>query len=377
MKNVAKIISCYAADISGVCSALYELGGMVVIHDASGCNSTYTTHDEPRWTKMRSMIYISGLTEIDAIMGNDERLINDIAAAVSDQHPKFIAVCGSAMPMMIGTDFDALAEETERRTGIRTFPVKTNGTRSYLYGESNALLDVVKEYTSPLPKKPNTVNILGATPLDFSLNGSVESIQKWLADNDFEIIMSLSMGCSIDDIKRAAAAEVNLVISYSGLAAAEYMQTKYDIPYICGVPYGKKLALELAQKLKAKKTAFACAERQVDSKGIYIIGEGIMSGSLARAVELETGLKTRVVCPLDHKKELLADGDSDFYAEEDIEALLQQNKPLGVIADPLYKFIVPRETAFYALPHFAFSGRCYERQMSDLINNNALKELLK
>ena len=35
----AKVISIYAADTSGVCSALYELGGMTVVHDASGCNS--------------------------------------------------------------------------------------------------------------------------------------------------------------------------------------------------------------------------------------------------------------------------------------------------------------------------------------------------
>ncbi|MBR5753288.1 MAG: hypothetical protein IKX83_02260, partial [Clostridia bacterium] len=39
----------YTSDLSGVCSALYELGGLLVMHDASGCNSTYATHDEPRW----------------------------------------------------------------------------------------------------------------------------------------------------------------------------------------------------------------------------------------------------------------------------------------------------------------------------------------
>ena len=39
----------YSGDVSGVASALYELGGMVVIHDPSGCNSTYNTHDEIRW----------------------------------------------------------------------------------------------------------------------------------------------------------------------------------------------------------------------------------------------------------------------------------------------------------------------------------------
>ncbi len=119
MKNASTIIPCYAADTSGVCSALYELGGMTVVHDASGCNSTYSTHDEPRWYDIDSMIYISALTEIDAIMGNDERIISDTVAAAADQHPHFIALCGSPMPMMTGVDFDAIAEEIQQRTHLR------------------------------------------------------------------------------------------------------------------------------------------------------------------------------------------------------------------------------------------------------------------
>ena len=130
MKNVSKMIPCYAADTSGVCSALYELGGMTVVHDASGCNSTYATHDEPRWWDMQSMIYISALTELDAILGNDEKFIADVTAAAKDQQPAFITICGSPMPMMTGFDYDAAAAEIEARTGLRTFPMHTNGTRS-------------------------------------------------------------------------------------------------------------------------------------------------------------------------------------------------------------------------------------------------------
>ena len=72
MRHTARIISIHASDTAGVCSMLYELGGMTVVHDASGCNSTYTTHDEPRWQFRQSSIFISALTETDAILGNDE-----------------------------------------------------------------------------------------------------------------------------------------------------------------------------------------------------------------------------------------------------------------------------------------------------------------
>ena len=77
----------YAADTSGVCSALYELGGMTVVHDASGCNSTYATHDEPRWYDRKSMISISALTEADAVMGNDGKFIRDVAKASGELSP--------------------------------------------------------------------------------------------------------------------------------------------------------------------------------------------------------------------------------------------------------------------------------------------------
>ena len=49
MKKTYRILPVYTGDVSGFASALYELGGMCVIHDPSGCNSTYNTHDEIWW----------------------------------------------------------------------------------------------------------------------------------------------------------------------------------------------------------------------------------------------------------------------------------------------------------------------------------------
>ena len=48
-------------DYSGVAAALYEFGGMTVIHDASGCTGNYTGYDEPRWYDEKSMVYYSRL----------------------------------------------------------------------------------------------------------------------------------------------------------------------------------------------------------------------------------------------------------------------------------------------------------------------------
>ena len=146
MRQAYRIIPIYTSDVSGVCSALYELGGMVVIHDPSGCNSTYNTHDEIRWYNQDSLIFISGLTEIDAVMGNDEKFLSDIKEAAGELHPKFIALVSSPIPFMNGTDFPAIARVIEAETGIPTFSVPTNGMHDYVYGAGIALEKIAERF---------------------------------------------------------------------------------------------------------------------------------------------------------------------------------------------------------------------------------------
>lgn len=370
MKHAARIIPCYAADSSGACSALYELGGMTVVHDASGCNSTYATFDEPRWWDEQSMTYISALTELDAILGNDEKLIADVTAAAADQKPRFIAVCGSPMPMMIGVDFDAVAYEIEQRTGIRTFALHTNGMHSYTDGAAEALRCIAEEYVRPAEtKRKNGVNLLGATPLDFGNLNTVQSIRAWLAENGFEAAACFAMGDSLETIAHAAEASVNLVLSQSGLAAAEYLQEAFGIPYVCGVPYGGAFSALLADALRTAAAtganAYPCTKRGGSGKTVAVIGEAVSAGSTAAQLNL-TGYAAHVLCPLPHAEALLAGGESDAFAEGDMARVLAEMQPDAVIADPLYRFILPPGTQHIALPHSAFSGRCYDKNIPDL-----------
>lgn len=370
MKQIATIIPCYAADTSGVCAALYELGGMVAVHDASGVNSTYATHDEPRWETQRSMIYVSALTELDAILGNDEKFIADVASAAHDQQPRFIAVCGSPMPMMIGVDFDAVAREIEQRSGIRTFALHTNGMHAYSEGAAEALCCIAEEFVLPTAqKRTNGVNILGATPLDFGNTNEVQSICEWLEENGFSAVSCFAVGDSIETLGHAAEAVVNLVVSYSGLAAAQYLYNCFNIPYVCGVPLGAafsaSLAAALRQAAESGDIAYPCTFRGESGGKIAVIGEQIYAGSIAAQLGM-TGHAARVICPLPHDAAALAGGDSDAAAEGDIAQILAEMQPDAVIADPLYRFILPQGTKHIELPHYAFSGRCFETMMQDL-----------
>lgn len=75
MRQSYRIIPVYTADVSGVCSALYELGGMTVMHDPSGCNSTYNTHDEIRWYDQDSLILSRDLQKLTRSWEMTENLL--------------------------------------------------------------------------------------------------------------------------------------------------------------------------------------------------------------------------------------------------------------------------------------------------------------
>lgn len=374
MRQSYKIIPVYTADVSGVCSALYELGGMVVMHDPSGCNSTYNTHDEIRWYDQDSLIFISGLSEIDAVMGNDAKFINDIEAAAKELKPKFIALAGSPIPFMNGTDFPAIAQVIETETGIPAFAVPTNGMHDYTYGAGLALAKIAERFVEERPIRPNTLNILGATPLDFGPQKNVEAMKQKIMQYGWEVLSTWAMGDSLETLSRAGEAEVNLVVSSVGIPAAKILEEKFGTPYVIGTPIGEfteVLVQELNEVTKNRNTQEKLTsdenkvpylkERLQGPTEITVIGEAVTMGSLAAAIEKKYHKAVRVICPLETHEGLLGENDSVSRGEEEIENLLKKTEI--IVADPFYRPICPKDSRFYELPHIAFSGRIFLKKL--------------
>ena len=368
MRQAYRIIPIYTSDVSGVCSALYELGGMVVIHDPSGCNSTYNTHDEIRWYNQDSLIFISGLTEIDAVMGNDEKFLSDIKEAAGELHPKFIALVSSPIPFMNGTDFPALAKVLETETGIPAFAVPTNGMHDYVYGAGKALEEIARRFVPEQMEDRNgserTVNLLGATPLDFGPISKVEELKKNLEQYEGKVISTWAMEDSLEDLAQAGKAEMNLVISSVGLRAAKMLKEKYGTPYVIGTPY-KEYAERISEALEKRIQIPAIEDRRRENlqgtgnseKIITLIGEPVTIGSLAAIIERRYHYKTRILCPLENAEGLLGEHDLKICGEEEMENALKNAQI--VVADPLYRPICPVECEFYERAHIAFSGRMF------------------
>ena len=346
MKKTYRILPVYTGDVSGAASALYELGGMTVIHDPSGCNSTYNTHDETRWFDTESLIYISGLNDIDAITGNDEKFINDICYAAEKMKPLFIALANSPLPYLNGTDFKGICKVLEEKTGLPCFYVNTNAMHDYSKGQSEAFLSFAKRMLKdPEKKVKNGVNIIGMTPLDFT------STDIYMSDGH-EIVSNWSLNTSYEEVMKATQAELNIAVSSSGIAACEYMKERFDIPYVKGLPWNGKAQnyLDVARKASRK----------------YIVGETVISGSIAAYLKETTGEDYNVIASTEITDGLLLDCDKRCHGEEEIEEALKDAET--IIADPMVKYISPASAKFVELPHFAMSGRIYRKQIPNLIN---------
>lgn len=489
MRQVFRKIPVYTGDVSGVCSALFELGGMVVMHDPSGCNSTYNTHDEIRWYDHDSLIFLSGLNEMEAVMGSDEALIRDIVDTARIYHPAFIAIANSPIPYIIGMDFDAICRIVEEETGIPSFYIPTNGMHDYTHGAGLAFLRLA-ERMIPIPEQPEAdrtiptqgdlfeqksenlqvdfpekkegnpkeifsektgenrekirCNILGMTPLDFAASSSLATLREKIEKAGLETLSCWAMGdasedltsgssdagsfhsgshnhgsfnpCSLDAIRRSAEADVSLVISSTGFPVAQYLWDHFGIPFVVGIPavgvekeyfdaVGKAVRENASQFPFQNRDAFHESNRVLDAaSNVCLIGEPVIMTSLAAVAEKKTGAQTHVFGATENSAPFLGPADAALTGEEELERALSRiveesrvpagtqaqpgtetqaetgaqrdvevgasttgAEPVSVVADPCYADILPDGCDLIRLPHLAFSGRIFLKEIPDLL----------
>ncbi|MGN0362847.1 MAG: nitrogenase component 1 [Bilifractor sp.] len=408
MKETYRILPVYAGDVSGIAGALYELGGMTVIHDPSGCNSTYNTHDELRWYRKPSNIFISGLNMRDAVLGNDSKFIRDILQAleVLPEKPGFIALCNSPVPWLNGTDFGAIARILERKTGIPSFYVPSNGCHDYARGAGLAWEALLQKFLgtavqvdegslkAALRKKTNegmscrrTVNILGMMPLDFAAEGSCSSLESLLEENGLHVQANLACGehCSLKVLGNMAEADVSLVLSKAGLLPARYLQKTFGIPYVIGVPFADE-GDPVLEKLQDGNTDASGADSVMnpDGKGdrqspVVCLTEPVLGISLASLVQRRTGRQTLVIDPLEVEESTRIPGtDRTLFGEENLETFLRGLSGGVLLCDPAYRHILPEDDRFRQiyLPTLALSGRIYREHFVNYFQEGLTDRLI-
>lgn len=360
MKGLMKFLSPMAPDISGAVSVLFDKGGMIVILDAGGCTGNVCGFDEPRWmegpAQGRSVIFSAGLRDLDAIFGRDEHLMQKIAAIIDEVRPRFLALVGSPVPSVIGTDFRALRRMAENRFGVPVITIPVTGMELCDRGEKLA-------YKAYLERFPWENGILGATPLNLLPGDTPDILLMRVRQMDHlpELLhdeqgpregLSAEVDTDHGDAKpestvkaelfpEDAGTKWNLAVSPAALFAAEKVMTQDKIPYRAFYP--------LPAWLRAKLDSLAGV---IDP--ILIVHQALIAESM-RMYLLDRGCQARIqtgtwFTPLDST-------DMHFQDEDDFTAYLGENQFGTILADPLLARAAQNGSCRWVdLPHFAVSG---------------------
>ena len=256
MKGLLRYLSPLAPDQSGAVAVLYGMDCITVVCDAGGCTGNICGFDEPRWYDKPGAVFSAGLRDMDAILGRDDRLIEKLADAAKRTDASFTAIIGTPVPAVIGTDYRALSRMAQKKCGMPSIAVECTGTRLYDEGASDTYRTLFRKFAEKTgtegpvhdntEKQGKTAGILGMTPLDISLKDGRPYFTENERYRDYSAFYDYGMGAGLEAVRNAASVTENILVSPSGLAAAEYLKKKFGTPYRWEYPFiGEALRQEL------------------------------------------------------------------------------------------------------------------------------------
>lgn len=374
----------FASDYTGICSSLFDLDCLTAINDGSCCTAHYVYWDEPRWEEKVRPVFSTQLRTMDAILGNDEKVIRAVSKMAEELSISLIALVGTPVPAITGMDMEGMACEIEDRTGIRSLGFSSNGFDYYDRGIVSAGKALISHYTRKTDASeiiPHSVNILGMTPLDFGNNGNDMALKKALESAGWKVNGCLFMGTGKSQIENLAKAQVNLAVSSAGLEIAEYMKIHFGMPYAAAAPMGydafQELLKDLEQALLGHSGSAPNSEEISDQKTdrILLVMDQIMGNSLRRT--LEQGNMTKRKKPVDVASffgwnHLLArKKDMHLKSEKDLLTLLRSGQYQTIIGDPMLADIPEVQNLRHIrLTHPAISGQLHPEALPDYLSDS-------
>lgn len=365
MKKMLKYLSPFAPDQSGVCGVLYELGGLIVICDAGGCTGNICGFDEPRWFTKKSAVFSAGLRDMDAIMGRDDKLIEKLSKAQEALSGEFTALVATPVPAVIGTDMKALKRMAEKKTGVPCISINAIGTKYFDEGESQAWLELFKEFTETETldnaASVDLVGILGATPLETgysSENVLTEFCKAYGINNP----LIYGIGTGLDGIRKAGNVQKNLVVSPAGIKAAKYLEETFSVPFEVGYPFiPESVMAEVVNIWKTSETS--------ESRKILIVHSQFAANELRTRIRKMQGTDINEInhteIEIDNATFFMFDKD---YAETSDRRLDGEDELWEIAQSDVYDLIIADtdigrllkaanyKGRFIEFPEFAISG---------------------
>lgn len=252
----------YLCSLGGASATVTALpGGIPVLHSASGCAGNFA------WTQnggsgLQVGGYCGALTvpssniqETEVVFGGEERLREQLANTVKVIDGGLYVVLTGCVPEVIGDDIFAVVNDF-REEGVPIIGAVTGGFRGDSYwGYDLVLQALVKDYlTRGLAKVKGRVNLWGVVPyMDPFWRGNLEGARHLLELLGLEVNSFFTPADTLEGIKRASSAELNIVLSdIYGQGAAALFEERHGTPFLTApLPIGVSASEALLRQVGA------------------------------------------------------------------------------------------------------------------------------
>jgi nitrogenase molybdenum-cofactor synthesis protein NifE len=237
----------------GILWALLSLGGLMVLeYGPSGTTHYCMEALRPLGIQgTRGQLYTTHMDQDAVVMGDTSALAAAIRELDALHHPKYLAVMGSSISSLIGTDIQAVCADVQGGVSARLIPIDhcdfSSDFSQGLRIAMDALTGAMVQDAEPVP---GTFNILGVSPDAYGARDDAEEIATLMEEGfGWWPNAALPWGGGVEGFERVAAGAVNLVIRDEALPAARMLRERYGTPYLCGMPYGYRGTLDWLERV--------------------------------------------------------------------------------------------------------------------------------
>ena len=367
--EIQHIVPPITSDYSGACSVLYGENILKILISPNGCK-TPVAYDEIRNIDY-SLQYCTSLNELEIVTGEIKGLKESIKEIINqNQKIEFIAIISTVVPQIIGMDLESIVENIEETLDIPCVFINTNSFENYYSGISLTLKSLANKFMLENKKIKSTVNIIGYSPLTFGKIEKLEELFSLIKSLDLNILTVFSDNLSLEKIKNSTSAELNLVLSYEGLALAKYMEKEFSIPYVI-INVVSKYGIENTENILKRffykiDNSFEKLEKRdkLDDRKVMIIASPFMAINIAASLRKDFSLTNILALSLikesrKFKKIEYLKFLNIVNTEEDLKEKIKEYKPDILISDPVYKNLVNEKVTFIPLLHYGYSTRLY------------------
>lgn len=334
MAQLSVYLPPFAGDYSGAAGMLFGMDAAVVIVDASCCTRNYTGYDEPRWSSKRKSTFCAQLRTMESVLGDDTRLLSQTEDIAANLDSPCIVLLGTPVPALVGMDLAGMALDLEGRCARPVLGVSTTGFDTYELGASLVQLELLRKFCAAGchqdAKEASRVNILGACIQDFGSQEVLDKLTQAACGEGLGLAWNTAGDYAMEDVASAASAAKSHVVSWSGLAAARYLEREFGVPYEVGVPAE---ALRALPGVSALLEAVGGGEAKDE---LLIVHDQVIAHSVRELLRTQGYCGDIKVASLFSMDDTLAqEGDFHIQGEMTLATYVQEHPHLSIVGDPL------------------------------------------